>query len=398
MCIRDRLTTELDRFADPVDDFVQVALVVSDEDADRYLELYVNGARRGRVDGAEGPAGRLSWDDWSGTLDRAGLGMAAGRGVGGTGGTGDPPFTNGSFQGDLGLVRFFNRALQPAEIRSRYNEVLHFSAFGMSSLQGEVFTPADRPTDVSLGGFESAQISSLHERSGVLDASLDVDAVISGAVLLDDAGDASAGQLAAGSKFSSFLLRLDPVGSAAMPIAGAGSVRFTGRILGMLLDADALAGTDADLGSIGIYGEPGDRGLLLGSEGTLEVSADQKTLSVDLNVMGDEMLEIRVLTEWIRESDFNADGFVDATDREIWEAAYGQSAAGDANGDGTTDGLDFLEWQAQLEVPEPGATLLRLTGLLVLCGLGRRRAVRRARPGRPPSASRGEALADERWR
>ena len=42
-----------------------------------------------------------------------------------------------------------------------------------------------------------------------------------------------------------------------------------------------------------------------------------------------------------------ADGLVDATDREIWEVAYGQSAAADTNGDGSTDGLDFLKWQVQ---------------------------------------------------
>ena len=316
--------------------------------------------------------------------------MAAGSGVGGTGGTGDPPFTGGSFRGELSLVRFFNHALQPAEIRSHYNEALHFSAFGVASLQGDVFAPGERPTDVSLGAFESAQIATLHERSGVLDASLDVDAMISGAVVLDEPGDATAGQLAAGTEFSSFLLQLDPVGSTAVPITAAGSVGFKGRIPGIMLDPNSLTGSDADLGSIGIYSELGDRGLLPGSDGTLQISPDRKTLTLDLTVMGDEMLQLRVLTEWIREADFDADGLVDATDRNIWEAAYGQSAAGDANGDGFTDGPDFLKWQVQfgVEVPEPGPTALLLAGIGALWGLGRRRA-RKHTPSRRSSRRRG---------
>ena len=78
--------------------------------------------------------------------------------------------------------------------------------------------------------------------------------------------------------------------------------------------------------------------------------------------------------------DDDADGLVDATDRNIWEAAYGQSAAGDANGDGFTDGSDFLKWQVQfgVEVPEPGPTALLLAGVGALRGLGRRRARKRA--------------------
>jgi hypothetical protein len=62
------------------------------------------------------------------------------------------------------------------------------------------------------------------------------------------------------------------------------------------------------------------------------------------------------------EADFNADGYVDETDLDWWQNAYGATAIGDADDDGDTDGRDYLIWQRQftgtsdqatLPVPEP---------------------------------------------
>jgi hypothetical protein len=61
-------------------------------------------------------------------------------------------------------------------------------------------------------------------------------------------------------------------------------------------------------------------------------------------------------------ADFNRDGYVDATDLEWWSNAFHQSAMGDADGDGDTDGRDLIIWQRQftgspaqsaVPVPEP---------------------------------------------
>ncbi|HMP08057.1 MAG TPA: hypothetical protein PJ982_17040 [Lacipirellulaceae bacterium] len=84
--------------------------------------------------------------------------------------------------------------------------------------------------------------------------------------------------------------------------------------------------------------------------------------------------------------DFDQDGDVDADDLPIWKAAYGTTAAGDADGNLITDGNDFLIWQRNLgvdltpataasgAVPEPSGALL--AGLALLA------AARRAAPRR----------------
>lgn len=70
-------------------------------------------------------------------------------------------------------------------------------------------------------------------------------------------------------------------------------------------------------------------------------------------------------------ADFNLDGTVNAADLPIWKAAYKTTTAGNADGDGDTDGTDFLIWQRRLgqvgavtpagsAVPEPGAATLVL--------------------------------------
>jgi uncharacterized protein (TIGR03790 family) len=46
-------------------------------------------------------------------------------------------------------------------------------------------------------------------------------------------------------------------------------------------------------------------------------------------------------------ADFEVDSQVNGNDLDIWEFGYGKNAAGDADGDGDTDGRDFLIWQRQ---------------------------------------------------
>jgi hypothetical protein len=84
-------------------------------------------------------------------------------------------------------------------------------------------------------------------------------------------------------------------------------------------------------------------------------------------------------------ADFDGNGFVDGLDLQIWQTAYGLTAAGDADGDGDSDGQDFLEWQRQFQatasiataVPEPGSlvgALFMLTTIL-LAGRCRRQLI-----------------------
>jgi hypothetical protein len=81
--------------------------------------------------------------------------------------------------------------------------------------------------------------------------------------------------------------------------------------------------------------------------------------------------------------DFNEDGLVNAADLAKWKGAFAQTADADADGDGASDGEDFLTWQrhvglvaspaAALGVPEPGAAMLFVAaGLLMYAASGRR--------------------------
>ncbi len=73
-------------------------------------------------------------------------------------------------------------------------------------------------------------------------------------------------------------------------------------------------------------------------------------------------------------ADFNNSGGVNATDLTAWRGGFGTTgqpkSSGDATGEGTVDGGDFLVWQQQFNggaavpaaagVPEPSAALLAL--------------------------------------
>ncbi len=88
---------------------------------------------------------------------------------------------------------------------------------------------------------------------------------------------------------------------------------------------------------------------------------------------------IRIGTLPTLDADFNDDGFVDATDLQLWKGAFGPTPGGDANGDGVSDGADFLLWQQQFgpvpalaAIPEP-TTLGGFAAALVACGFAARR-------------------------
>ena len=107
--------------------------------------------------------------------------------------------------------------------------------------------------------------------------------------------------------------------------------------------------------------------------------------------------------------DGNGDGMVDGLDYLLWAANYGDDPAmeppgspenGDYNDDGMVDGLDYLIWAGQFgagsatAVPEPGSTLLWMTGAYI-CAVGRPRrktnasgSVAVAQPSRTPNPQR----------
>lgn len=52
-------------------------------------------------------------------------------------------------------------------------------------------------------------------------------------------------------------------------------------------------------------------------------------------------------------ADYNFNGMAESKDLEIWENSYGRNRGGDSNGNGVTDGDDFLAWQREVTVPVP---------------------------------------------
>lgn len=94
----------------------------------------------------------------------------------------------------------------------------------------------------------------------------------------------------------------------------------------------------------------------------------------------DGIIEFASLSE-IYSADFDQDGDVDGDDLAKWEADYGLNSGSDANGDGVSNGLDYLAWQRQFgsgspsaslsaTVPEPSSQILVLS-LLALVNLFR---------------------------
>lgn len=376
-------TAELDGFANPVNDFVQVAAVINDSDDARFLDLYVNGARFAHVPGVTGAGGKLDWDGF----DNAGLGGIGGSGLGGNAGAGALPFSGG-LKGEIASMRFQNFALEPVQVREQYNAMLLPVTHGIASFGGGVGSLGARPSSVALGAAEAAAARIFHERTDKLDQSLALDAMAVAGGSVSVTAPAVAGTLVAGSEFSSYLLKFDPVGSAAGIVSATGVIHFKQDILGFVLGDALLSATDGVLGAIGNYGLTSDRGWQPSGTDFLEVSPDLRTLTFRLSTLGTEMVQMRVLTAVASPADFNGDGNVDGSDLAIWKTAFGINASADADGDGDSDGADFLVWQRSLSptgaaavntataqpVPEPSTYAMLAIALAGIC------AMRRTRP------------------
>jgi fibronectin-binding autotransporter adhesin len=87
---------------------------------------------------------------------------------------------------------------------------------------------------------------------------------------------------------------------------------------------------------------------------------------------------------FVLQGDFDANNVVNSLDLDVWKAAFGVNATGDADFDGDSDGADFMIWQLNLgqtnpavaatgAVPEPGACTLAGAAWAALVGVRRRR-------------------------
>lgn len=370
-------TTQLNQFDDPTKRFVQIAAVLSDDPANRFLDLYVNGALFSHVPGVAGAGGTLDWDG----TDVAGLGRFAGAGAGGNGGAGSRPFVGG-LKGEIAQMRLDNYAVDAATVAGFYNSMLDPVAFRIQNVMGDVMIPAARPTDVSLGLAEADQLQVVQESHGLLARTQVVDAVVT-ASSNSTSGGIPPGSLSQSDDYISYLLHFDPVGNDGQTLKTVdGTIVFEREITGLLFNSTLLDQTDDLFGSIGNYGNAINRGLTFQPGDFLTVSEDRLSLTFSLTVHGDDSLQFRVITAaevaLPVDGDFNNDGIVDAVDFQVWKTSFGVNDGADADGDGDSDGNDFLVWQRQLgqtsshltiahaAVPEPQTLPLLAAALLAL--------------------------------
>jgi len=97
--------------------------------------------------------------------------------------------------------------------------------------------------------------------------------------------------------------------------------------------------------------------------------------NVNYDTVGDRVL-LEVSSPFT--ADFDGDGDVDSDDLALWEGDYSVNDGSDANGDGRSDGLDFLAWQRQFTgelspvlqvssvVPEPSSSAMFLLATYVI--------------------------------
>jgi hypothetical protein len=374
------VTAPIDKFANPTADFVNATAVINDSTTNRYLELYINGAVAARLDLPTGDASSINWDGF----DQAGLGRAA-NGLGGAAGSGNLPF-NGGFVGQMAAVSFYNYALNQSTVAGNYNAMLDPVGLGVQARTGEIVVPTARATDLRPGAAESDSLLVMEERRGVTAAPLSVSAVVAAGVSSHYAAPGAPQQLASGAEFTSYLMHFDPLANTPGLQTVTGSVTFAEEILAIVYDGGLLSASDAALGAIGNYGTTGDRGLAWSPGDFLSVDANQRTLSFNLTIAGDDLLQFRVLTGAVSPAggaDFNNDGIVDGADLAAWTAAYGASPNADADGDGDSDGSDFLQWQRDLgagssttaaaAVPEPAAMAMLAVAAFAGAAVSRRR-------------------------
>ena len=157
-----------------------------------------------------------------------------------------------------------------------------------------------------------------------------------------------------------------------------------------------------------VFGDDGDMtndyvNFLTGTEGTLITGKDaiyfgqlwddgnlriDDLTGLDLGLTFEETLFLLTdngngtttlsLQQSLISGDFNNDGFVNQTDLQLWESAFGVDNGGDADGDGDSDGADFLAWQRNFTggsalaasseaVPEPNTVGLMAIAISCFC-------------------------------
>jgi hypothetical protein len=154
------------------------------------------------------------------------------------------------------------------------------------------------------------------------------------------------------------------------------------------MSIDRFAGFDVATGTNWVQGyfagkEQWIELSLTGVQGAFKIAtyaaglAQSSFESVEYGTVGGGIAHTQV-TSLLYAADFNRDQVVDGGDLSRWRLDYGVNELSDANNDGRSNGMDFLQWQrgfgsganaiaAVQCVPEPPLGLLFLSSWIICC-------------------------------
>jgi len=153
----------------------------------------------------------------------------------------------------------------------------------ITAVTGDVVEVSPIPSDLTLNVYESDEnIFVFDEKQNLLLPS-DVDVDITQAGTYNDAGDLTPGTIAAGTAVNSYLIHVDPEGTAPSLVTYEGSITFSNRILGVIVNAQSLNDSDSVLGiDTTTYWQSGSYWSYRGLEWTPQ---DEVLISISLDGM-----------------------------------------------------------------------------------------------------------------
>ena len=289
------ITKTLTNFVDPVDDFVQVVGVYKRSGG--YLRMFLNGAEVGNADltGTQ----NIRW----GGDDDAGLGKQnsemGGKGTAGSG-SNTNPYADGSFQGQIAIIRHYKEELSNGSVRKNFNSVAGLPGLDGSSMTGAaVVRELTSGTNLTAGATDSdsEMLFFLEHEREKLGSGLAVDH--DGSVgSFSSTGSLSGTTLPAGTVVTSYLLHHDQVATSGNDDKSM-TVTFDQPIIGLSMLSSNLDAADNLLALAGVTYDTGTSGrqFTMGANDNFTISNGGLTLTVNSRVSGDGTDQFRVLTE-----------------------------------------------------------------------------------------------------
>ena len=153
----------------------------------------------------------------------------------------------------------------------------------ITGVTGDVLQVSPIPSDLRLDAYESDNDIFVFDEKQNLILPSDVSVDITQAGIYNDAGDLTPGTITAGTVVNSYLIHVDPVRTATSLFTYEGSITFSNRILGVIVNAQSLNDSDSVLGiDTTTYWQSGSYWSYRGLEWTPQ---DEVQISISLDGM-----------------------------------------------------------------------------------------------------------------